>query len=118
MGYSPWGHKESDTTDTDFCSTKGYLLQPRLLRAQKLAAWIFLSFLRFFFMWTIFKVFTEFVSILLPLYVLIFWGFFWGGHEICGILVSQPRIKPASPELEGKVLIPGPPAKSQAALFS
>ena len=34
----------------------------------------FFLFLRFFFfMWTIFKVFIEFVAILLPIYVLVFW---------------------------------------------
>ena len=35
----------------------------------------FFLFARFFFflMWTIFKVFIEFVAILLPIYVLVFW---------------------------------------------
>ena len=60
-------------------------------------------------MWTIFKVFIEFVTILLPFYFLVFFSF---GHEICGILVPQPRIKPVPHALEGKVLIPGPPEKS------
>ena len=32
-----------------------------------------LNFLKIFFMWTIFKVFIEFVTILLPFYVLVFW---------------------------------------------
>ena len=43
--------------------------------------WKYLLVLRFFFlMWTIFKVFIEFVAILLLLYVLIF-----AGHKACRI---------------------------------
>ena len=34
-----------------------------------------------------------------------FWFF---GYEACGILASQPGIKPTSPALEGEVLISGP----------
>ena len=48
-------------------------------------------------MWTIFKVFTELVTILLLFYVLFF------GHAACGILSPQPAIEPAPPALEGKV---------------
>ena len=42
-------------------------------------------------MWTMFKVFIEFVSILFPLYALVF------GLEACEIFVPQPGIKPAPP---------------------
>ena len=58
-------------------------------------------------MWTIFKVFIEFVTILLLFYV---FGFF--GHEACGILAPWPGIEPIPPALEGKVLATGPPGKS------
>ena len=56
-------------------------------------------------MWTIFKVFIEFVTILLVL----FWFF---GHEACGIIAPRPGIEPAPSALEGEVLITGPPGKS------
>ena len=39
------------------------------------------------------------------------------GHEACGILAPWPGIKPAAPELEGKVLTPGLPGKSLGDLF-
>ena len=60
-------------------------------------------------MWTIFKVFIEFVTILLLFYVLVF------GCEACGILAPQPGIKPAPRALEGEVLttgLPGKPSKT------
>ena len=59
-------------------------------------------------MWTVFKVFTEFVTTktLLLFYVLVF------GHEACGILAPQPGTEPTTPALEGKVLTTGPPGKS------
>ena len=59
-----------------------------------------------FFICTIFKVFIEFVTILL-----LFWtgGF---GHEVCGILVSWPGIEFTPPALEGEVLTTGPPGKA------
>ena len=60
-------------------------------------------------MWTIFKVFIEFVTILLLFYA--FAGFF--GHEACGIPAPQPRIKHVPPALEGEVLTTGLPGKSQ-----
>ena len=62
-------------------------------------------FLRFFFffMWTIFKVFIEFVTVSLLLYVLDFW--------LCGILASQLGSKPThSPCF-------GPPGKALARAF-
>ena len=58
-------------------------------------------------MWSIFKVFIDFVIILLLLFM-----FRSVGHEACGISVPQPVIKPAPPALEGNVLTTGPPGKS------
>lgn len=43
---------------------------------------------------------------LLLLYAFHFWP------QACGILALQPRIKPAPPALEGKVLASGPSEKS------
>ena len=62
----------------------------------------YLLFLRFFFfvMWTILKVFIEFVTILL---LFMFW---FSGPEVCGA-------KAASPALEGKVVTVGQPRKPQ-----
>ena len=73
---------------------------------------IFRGFLFFFkcLMWTIFKVFVEFVTITLLSYD--FW-FFSFGHKSCGLLAPpQPGIEPAPPALEGEVVITGPPGKS------
>ena len=64
------------------------------------------AFKIFFLVWTIFKVFVEFVTVLLLFYVLVF------DHEACEILVPRPGIKPAPPTLEGEVLTNGPPGKS------
>ena len=57
-------------------------------------------------MQTIFKVFVEFVTILLLFYV---WFF---GREPRGILSPWPEIEPAPPELEGEVATTGLPGKS------
>ena len=62
-------------------------------------------------MWTIFKVFIEFVTILLLFYV-----FFW--LRSMWDLSSQPGIELAPPALEGKVLTTGPPRKSLPYPFS
>ena len=48
-------------------------------------------------MWTIFKVFIEFVTISLLIYVMIFFG--W---EACGIIFPPPGIEPALPDLKVK----------------
>ena len=45
----------------------------------------------------------------------LYFGFF--GHEACGILASQPGIKPAPPALEGEVLTTGLPGKSPGFIF-
>ena len=56
---------------------------------------------------TIFKVFIEFITILLLFFM--FWFF---GHKACRILVSHSEMEPAPPALEGKVLPTGQPEKS------
>ena len=58
-------------------------------------------------MWTIFKVFLEFVKILLLLFMFCFFGI-----EACGILVPWPGITSTAPALEGEVLTTGPPGQS------
>ena len=63
-------------------------------------------------MWTIFKVFIEFVTILLLFYVLFFFVF-----EACGILAPLPGIKLRHLALEGEVLTTGPPGKPQELPF-
>ena len=60
----------------------------------------------FFLMWTILKLFIEFVTILFYLF-----GTF--GHEAYGIFAPCQGIEPTSPTLEGKVLTTGLPGKSQ-----
>ena len=62
-------------------------------------------------MWTIFKVFIEFVTTLFLYFV---WFF---GREACGILGPRPGIKPAHPILEGEILTTGPPGKSPDCCF-
>ena len=57
-----------------------------------------------------FKVFIEFVTMLLLFYG--FLVFFFFGHEACRILHPQPGIEPASLALEVKFLTTGPPGKS------
>ena len=58
-------------------------------------------------MW--FKVFIEFVTVLLLFFM--FWFF---GHETSGILTPRPGIEPTLPALEDKALTAGPPGKSQS----
>ena len=70
-------------------------------------SFVFWGFFKFFFwVWTIFKLFTEFATILLLFYVLVLWP--WG----MGISAPWPGIKPIPPALEGKVLTIGLPGKS------
>ena len=54
-----------------------------------------------------YKVFTEFVTILLLFYVLVL-----DPLDACRILAPQPGIEPTPPALEGKILTTGPPGKS------
>ena len=63
-------------------------------------------------MWIIFKVFIEFVTILLLVYVVSFFDF-----EAYGILAPRPGIEPAPAVLEGKVLTPGPTGNSPENIF-
>ena len=58
-------------------------------------------------MWTIFKVFLEFVTLLFLFYVLVF------SHEAPGNLSSWPGIEPNPPALEDDVLTTGQPGKPQ-----
>ena len=53
-----------------------------------------------------FKVFIEFVKILLLFYFFIFLA-------ACEILAPVPGIEPALPAFEDKVITPGPPGKSE-----
>ena len=63
-------------------------------------------------MWTIFKLFIEFVTIqLLNLYDLVF------GHEVHEILAPKLGIDPTPTVLEGEVLTTGPAGKSQDKMF-
>ena len=61
---------------------------------------------------TIFKVFIEFVTILLLFYVLFFFG-----SEVCEILAPQRGIKPHSLHWKANSLTTGPPEKSWYTLF-
>ena len=61
-------------------------------------------------MQTIFKVFIEFVTILLLFYVV---GFFFFSPKACGISALWPGIEPGTPALESEVLTTGPPGTSQ-----
>ena len=84
---------------------------PPAVEAQSLNHWTAREFptinsFGVFLMWTILKVFIEFVTILLLFYVLVF------GPEACGILAPRPGIEPAPPALEGEVPTTGPPGKS------
>ena len=68
----------------------------------------------FFFLYSLlffkknFKVFIEFVTVLLLLFML--WLF---GHEACGISAPQEGIEPSPPALEGEISTTGPPGKPE-----
>ena len=55
-----------------------------------------------------FKVFIEFVTVLLLL--VMFWLF---GHEACGISAPQEGIEPSPPALEGEISTTGPSGKPE-----
>ena len=65
-----------------------------------------------FLVWTIFKLFIEFVTILFLFYALVFYP--WGMWD----LAPRQGIKPALPTLAGKVLITGSPEKSLSCYFN
>ena len=58
-------------------------------------------------MWTIFKVFTEFVTNFFFFFILWFLGF-----KACRISAPGPGIEPIPPVPKGKILTPGPPGES------
>ena len=72
-----WGRKESDTTERLQCQCQCRPASSKLLLLIHTAtAYFFQTFspsLFFFLMWTTFKVFTEFVTVVLLFYVLVFW---------------------------------------------
>ena len=89
------------------------LVGPELLeKLTKLSSlWPGLCFVLFFLkmcvcVWTIFKVFTEFATILFPF---MFWFF---GHKACAILAPEPEMESMSVALGSKVLTTGPSGKS------
>ena len=59
-----------------------------------------------------FKVFIEFIIIVLSLMTFFFLEEKFYGCQTCGILAPRPRIKPAHPARGGAVLTTGPPGKS------
>ena len=59
-------------------------------------------------MWTIFKVFIEFGTILLLFYVLAF------DRRECRILVPRPGVEPTPPALKDEVLTTRQPGKSHS----
>ena len=64
-------------------------------------------------MWTIFKLFIEFVTILLLFHVLVFWPQgMWDSQ-----LLDQGSNLDPTPALEGEVLTTGPPGKSLSFFF-
>ena len=65
-------------------------------------------------MWTIFKVFIAFATVL-PLFCLLVLSF---GPEAHGILAPKPGIKPPFPALEGEVLATGPSGNPYTPLFT
>lgn len=69
--------------------------------------WIAFPFLKnfFFLTWTTFKVFIEFVTVMLLFFVFVFWA--WGVWD----LRLWPRLEPAPPALEDEVLTAGPLGK-------
>ena len=93
--YSPWCCKESDVTEWLNWTDIYYTVSHHTIPYHITHTYIFL-------MWTIFKVFIEFFTILFLFYVCCF------GHEACGILASWSGIEPISSALEGEVLTTGP----------
>ena len=66
----------------------------------------FLTIFFFFLLWTILKIFLEFVTVL---HLFMFWFF---GQEACEVLDPWAGIQLESPALKGEVLTTGPPGKS------
>ena len=94
------GVAESDTTERlNWTELNTLIYVPKTCWA------CFIVFKIFFLYRPFFKVFMEFVTILLLFYVS------WG-HQACRILAPWLGIEPTPPALEGKVLTTGPPGKS------
>ena len=64
-------------------------------------------------MWSIFKVFFEFVAILLLFFV--FWFF---GPKACGVLAPCPGIESPPPALEGEVVTTGHQGSPRKMVFA
>ena len=62
-------------------------------------------------MWTIFKLFIKFLTILLVVCILVFFFFFFLAASHVGISSSQPGVEPLPSALEGKALINHWPAR-------
>ena len=77
--------------------------------------WLSNSVLRFFFIWTIFKVFIAFVTIFLLFYVLVFFFF---SLTACGTFAPDQGSNPHPLHLEGEILTTGPSGKSPSLLKS
>ena len=120
---SSWGkpayNQGSDCSPEPGCPVTGLVLNSR---EHSLAAGLLTYqhqkslFLKIFKMWTIFKIFTEFVMILLLL--LFFFMFLFSGQEVCGILTPWPGIEPALPALENEVSATGSPWKSPEVILA
>lgn len=86
------------------CTWSGYFLSMALFNPHENHVTVIIPILDFFVMWTIFKVFFEFVMILFL--------FLFFGHVACVILASQPGTEPTPSALKSKVLTPGLSGKS------
>ena len=67
-----------------------------------------------FLMWTVLKVFIEFLAIL---FLFVFLGGWGVAPRACGMLTPQPGIKPAPPAWEGEALTTGPPGECPGLRF-
>ena len=67
-----------------------------------------------FLMWTVLKVFIEFLAIL---FLFVFLGGGGVAPRACGMLTPQPGIKPAPPAWEGEALTTGPPGECPGLRF-
>ena len=110
----PWQSFWADPTSFELDNTSNFLSHSfTQLHTIPWDDWTIVSLLNplcflkdIFLIWTIFKLFIEYVKILSLFYVSVFW--------LCGMWdpSSGPDIKPAPPELEGEVLSAGPPGQS------
>ena len=112
-----WPRQEGSNGDDEKILYYGYVLKTKEfdhilnLHETKIRVEGWLQY--FFFMWTVSKVFIEFVTILLLFYV---FSFFFG-HEVFVILARQAGIRLALPALKGRDLTTGLPGKSHSSVF-